>query len=301
MANLPNLPTTTIGLLAYWNVGVNISQANLTAFAAALYYVEIYDNGVQGKIRVNQTGAIDAAGQLLVGVRMRSDGVIMAYNLRAADVDLTLPTPAIQTLAAGPIDIPRGCMLPFLNMADGGRKAATTTMLAEALAVMETGYITSPGKTPVNKLTAGHFDFQFDPCNKLYLMGDDLFTNANLGTPGFTSTVFDSFNFTQPGAGNAVLAAFVSCRTGLGGNGPTGARCGGSLTLGALVLSAADITATWYKFIGLTPNATNWPLTAPGFANTVNSSCTASHSMGGGNPQVNANTQAFVFIYCVEA
>lgn len=285
MANLPDLDTPNMGLTAFWNVNATVTQADLNNIIANLFSHTLYDNGVDGTVRVSTMGAIDnLAGRFLFRVRVRTDGLIVVWQLRSYDPDLLGPATATLRQAAGVgYGATRGVLLPYSQTGTRGGSVTLWALLCDALENLMT---TTPFKTVVNTATVGHYDFQFPTMNKIYILGED---------------AFSSLTFTQPSSGNAVLFAALSAShwldtSSIGG----GYSFSHSTTVNALTINSNsgahgvdyDRPALYYT---LYPGHTNWPLSPVATVNNFDES----GGQGGSGSQTNRHF-GYITLYCLE-
>lgn len=253
MANLPDLNTAAMGLTAFWNVNAAITAADMTNIAANLNTFTTYDNGIDGRVRVTIAGGIsNPGGTFEFHVRVRTDGLILVWMLRANDPDLLGTATAAERLASGAgYPASRGALLT--QSANGSRTG--TTLWAVVCDALENLMTTTPFKTVVNTATVGHYDFQYPTMTKIYVLGEELSRNG-------TGTTSDSFTFTQPSSGNGILMVAFNKSGRVAGT--VSGSFTSSATFNVVSISTnsntnADHGQRYYTFA---PNHTNWPVRA---------------------------------------
>lgn len=288
MANLPDLNTATMGLTGFWDVNANVTAADMTNIVNNLASFTTYDNGVDGTVRVSLAGAIDNLnGRYLFRVRVRTDGTILVWGLRADDPDLLgTATAAIRTVAGVGYPATRGSLLP---QSQTGTRSGSVTLWALLCDAIENLMTTTPFKTVVNTATVGHYDFQYPTMTKIYVLGEEL---GGVGS--------NSFTFTQPSSGNGILmvafhfSKFSDINSINGGSPNVQLNC----ALNAVAVNdgtGGNDVDYGLRYYTLAPNHTNWPLAAVSTVNNFSMSI-SSNNVG----IASARMVTYLVLYAVE-
>lgn len=198
MPTLPDLQTVQISTLAYFDVGVALKKSDLLPILES--FTE-YDNGVDGVLSFGfGGGARTGVGtRLSIRVRLRTDGMIYAWGLRASENLTGAQSDTVATPGASPFV---RALLPVCPLNEGGPATRDTTLYRALLEIVNA--ITTPGKIVPTVDTVSYYDFEFTATGNVYVFGDDAFAS---GSSGFS---LDSWQFTQPaGVTIYVLAAQV--------------------------------------------------------------------------------------------
>jgi len=201
MPTLPDLQTVQISTLAYFDVGVSLKKSDLLPILES--FTE-YDNGVDGVLSFGfGGGARTSTGtRLSIRVRLRTDGMIYAWGLRANENATGAQFDTIAAPAASPFV---RALLPACPQNEGGA-ATRDTVLYRALLEMVNA-ITTAGKQVPTVDTTSYYDFEFTATGNIYIFGDDA---SAAGNTGFN---LDPWQFTQPaGVTIYLLAAQVGAR-----------------------------------------------------------------------------------------
>lgn len=187
MANLPDLDTDTIGVIAWFDVGVTILKNDI---APHLISFTEYDNGLVGVIGIDG---------ITISVRVRTDGLIVAYTRR------------VDEGANGQYVEFGGWVRRSLFWRATGDGAAPftakgSTYLGYAIDAIE-NLVTTLGKTAVNLNTVNYYDFEFPTATNIYAL-------INGTAPGNRTATF-----TVPsGQGIVIHAAGIQIRHSGGGS-----------------------------------------------------------------------------------
>lgn len=190
MPNLPDFQTTLISTICYADTGVVIKKSDVLPIMES--FVE-YDNGVDGVISFLHDGTRSITGnRVKVQVRVRTDGMIYAWGLRA-DEDTAGTSKDSRNGAANWVR----ALLPVSGY--GVAPGDGDTLLYRALAAIA-GAITTTGKITPTAQSVSYYDFQFTSTANIYVFGLDAGSNQSI-----------SFQFTQPvGLSLYVLGVRVS-------------------------------------------------------------------------------------------
>lgn len=182
MATLPDLQTTLMSTLCYFDAGVVIKKSDILPLLES--FTE-YDNGVDGIMSFTYDGTRVTTGtRIKVQVRVRTDGLTYAWGLRADEVK----DGAQKDSTGGTVNFQRS-LLPisaFGNVAP----ATGDTLLFRAIQAMVAA-VTTAGKTTPTTSTVSYYDFEFTSTGNIYVFGRG-------NTVGGGSTDTQTWQVTQP-------------------------------------------------------------------------------------------------------
>lgn len=195
MAQLPNLDTTVISTIAYHDIGVPITKSDILPHLES--FTE-YDNGIDGTILIDDflntsspiTPIIDVGKGVRVNVRVRTDGVLLAWNLRANEQDGVENANQETAVGASPVNGQRSLFFPNWNNNSGGYNVKWT-FLSLALRAMEQ-LVVSGLKTEVTADNVQYYDYEYPNVNTIYIL------SGNGGGATDTGT------FTEPASGTSI-------------------------------------------------------------------------------------------------
>lgn len=197
MATLPNLNLTDIEIVGTWDVGVNIEATERDAMVAKLATFTEYDNGFDGTMWVDRQGNITTAtddSATRIQVRMRSDGLLYAWSLRADEPSHTtwdgvaqqytsMSEPATYRLD-GASNMTRGHMAVL----DGSHNLVTdATRLSMALLRLEEE-VTDAGKTAFTHSGVDYHDPVNTTADALYISWEQQTSNGSNETSSGATT-----------------------------------------------------------------------------------------------------------------
>ncbi|MFA5862429.1 MAG: hypothetical protein WDA16_12115 [Candidatus Thermoplasmatota archaeon] len=204
MATLPDLATTQISTLCYFDTTAVIKKSDILPLFESFV---AYDNGVDGIISYTFDGnRVSAGDRVQIQVRIRTDGLVYAYGLRASENNAGAQR---TSTGGGAIGFQRS-LLPISGF--GGAPAAQDTLLFRALQSVVNADTTA-GKVSPTVGTVSYYDFEFTTTGNIYVFGGSGFVN-NGGRSDPT------WQFTQPpGVSIFVLGARQSVFQNNGANG----------------------------------------------------------------------------------
>lgn len=201
MANLPDLQTTLISTLCYFDAGVTIKKSDILPILES--FTE-YDNGLDGILSFGfGGGARTSTGtRLSIRIRVRTDGMVYAWGLRSNENTTGVQSDSVASPGASPFV---RAHLPVCPQNDGG-PATRDTVLYRAISEI-VGVVVTAGKLTPTVDNVSYYDFEFTSTGNIYVFGDDAFASGTNGSN------VDPWQFTQPvGLTIYVLAAQVGAR-----------------------------------------------------------------------------------------
>ena len=207
MPTLPDLQTTLISTLCYFDAGVVIKKSDVLPILES--FTE-YDNGVDGIMSFTFDGTrITSGTRIRLQVRIRTDGMVYAYGLRADE--FKTGSVGDSTAASGPQNWQRA-LLPVSGFGNTA-PSAQDTLLFRAIQQL-VNVVTTPGKNVPNVGTVNYYDFEFTTTGNIYVFG----TGVGAGTNQNNST---AWQFTQPVGLSLFLLAWRCPFSGSPGTGNT--------------------------------------------------------------------------------
>jgi len=190
MANLPNLNSADISTIAWWDLGVPMIKSEILPILET--YTE-YDNGFDGTILLFCiTGARSGSTSdtvIRVNVRGRTDGLLIAYALRANE-DATNTLQDITSATSGHAAAIEANRRNLLTHTTTSTLKQFETYLANALNAME-DVLTSATKAQVVYANVSYYDFELPDVNTIYV-------RAKYSGMGVLAT------FTEPASGTTI-------------------------------------------------------------------------------------------------